>query len=167
MVLLNYKDLVIQTAFSESLLDQGTFLWVIHADKIPPHIGLSIDGRFYSLKAKGVDFDRDAALMLQVIKTKAIKTLFYRLPQMDIVQVQEMFNRFTTATSDNATCLQPIKELVNDAVSPTIHGLLETLAEREQLSEVFGLNIDSSFTGIHDYTLADIHQRLDKLHGRG
>lgn len=167
MVLLNYKDLVIQTAFAETLLNQGTFLWVIHADKIPPHIGLSIDGGFYSLKAKGVDFNRDAALMLQVIKTKGIKTLFYRLPQMDIAQVQEMFNRFTTASSDSATCLQPIKELLSDAVSPTIHGLLETLAEREQLSEVYGLNIDASFNGIKDYSLEEIHHRLDKLNGLG
>ncbi|NBR15845.1 MAG: hypothetical protein EBU01_14895, partial [Crocinitomicaceae bacterium] len=33
----------------------GVYLWILHADKIPPHIGISIDGQYFSLKAKGKD----------------------------------------------------------------------------------------------------------------
>ena len=43
--------------------EQGLFLWVFHADKIPPHIGISLDGCFFSLKSSGVDIDLELSLI--------------------------------------------------------------------------------------------------------
>ena len=31
-------------------------IWIFHADKIPPHIGISSQGFFFSLKSNGKDF---------------------------------------------------------------------------------------------------------------
>jgi len=28
----------------ENELQKGFFLWILHADKVPPHVGCSIDG---------------------------------------------------------------------------------------------------------------------------
>ena len=34
---------------------KGVFIWVIHTNKIPPHIGISLNGKFYSLNVNGKD----------------------------------------------------------------------------------------------------------------
>ena len=34
----------------ENVNHQKTLLWIVHANKIPPHIGISVDGYFFSLK---------------------------------------------------------------------------------------------------------------------
>ena len=40
---------------NESALNTGCYLCIWHANKIPPHIGILIDGSYFSLKVKGKD----------------------------------------------------------------------------------------------------------------
>ena len=55
---------------SESALKEGFFLWIWHADKIPPHIGCSINGVYFSLKVNGKDDKKESNNALLVIQQK-------------------------------------------------------------------------------------------------
>ena len=56
----------------KSELTNRLILWVLHADKIPPHIGLSKNDQFYSLKVSGKDEGLPVRNVLQIIEKKNI-----------------------------------------------------------------------------------------------
>jgi len=57
-------------------LRTGIFLWVFHVDKIPPHVGISIDGVYFSMKVSDCDFKLDVDTVYQVVQRKK-NTCFY------------------------------------------------------------------------------------------
>ncbi|MFN5846790.1 MAG: hypothetical protein ACK46O_13885, partial [Flavobacteriia bacterium] len=59
----------------ENELQKGFFLWILHADKVPPHVGCSIDGNYYSLKVSGKDEGVNVAKVQTVIEKKGILTI--------------------------------------------------------------------------------------------
>jgi len=64
---------------NQSTLSIGLFLVILHADKIPPHIGILCDGKFYSQKVNGKDFGVKLEHLLKLLLSKSIPTLFYKL----------------------------------------------------------------------------------------
>ena len=74
-----YKISNIINAEKQKIDEQKCLLWVWHADKIPPHLGLSVEGRYFSLKANGKDFMTEIDAVLQIISKKKIKTLCFEL----------------------------------------------------------------------------------------
>ena len=58
-----------------TILNNGLFLCVLHADKTPPHIGISINGLYYSLKAKGKDIALPVNEVFKVVERKKIATV--------------------------------------------------------------------------------------------
>ena len=53
-------------------LRKGIFLWAFHVDKIPPHVGVSIDGVYFSMKFSDCDFKLDVDTVYQVVQRKKI-----------------------------------------------------------------------------------------------
>ena len=55
--------------FDEVILNKGIYLSVVHANKIPPHIGIVVDGKYFSLKANGKDINNnDGAIKSNIAK---------------------------------------------------------------------------------------------------
>ena len=74
----NYVMNNIQSFSLERVLE-GIVIWVLHADKIPPHIGISINGLFFSLKANGKDIAVPIENVLDVINRREITLLCFSL----------------------------------------------------------------------------------------
>lgn len=148
--------------FCSSVLN-GVHLWILHADKIPPHIGISINDKFYSLKAKGKDEGVAIKGLLAIVERKEITTLCLELDvQLDEMDVQSVFKGFSKTIPNEITCLDPIKILLNCPHVSYLIELLETLNETDLVKSRYGLYINN-FEGIPLYSTSDIHKRLASL----
>ncbi len=142
----------------------GVLLWVWHVDKIPPHIGISTRGSYYSLKANGKDEGLVLSLIESIIEKKKIKTLVFALDrEFSIEEVDTIFSQFTETVPLKITCLNPIKSLLSFNEAGKLSELLSALDGNDLILDVYGYNIGNQFGGLEKYTEKDIHSRLIKL----
>mgnify|MGYP006120908591 CR=1 FL=1 len=151
--------------YTDTVLDpMKSYLWIWHADKIPPHIGISTTDAYFSLKSSGKDVALPVSSIIALIERKQIKTLNVELKdKIDIDFLQSIFNRYKTAVEKRFTCLTPIKEILNRPLPTRLDYLLTELDSDNQIERYIGFNIDESFEGIPFYTEEDIHHRLALL----
>ncbi len=145
---------------------QGIFLWVFHADKIPPHIGISKDGFYFSLKVSGKDEFVSVEKISKLLKTKKIPTLIIKTSENSIKnrQLETIFEKYQTANSDGLTCLTPIIEIYfSETKDLILIELLNLLNEAGVMETIFGINLPADYKGIPAYSRQDIHNRLHQL----
>ena len=141
--------------------EQGLFLWVFHADKIPPHIGISLDGCFFSLKSSGVDIDLETSQVLRIIRNNRIPSFLIELSQKVISRhPKEVYETYSKAQAGVDTCLAPIKVILGIKNSTKLSELLIQLKEDGNIKRVFGCNSAQKLRGIKTYSTADITNRL-------
>ena len=148
-----------------SIFDKGLFLWIWYADKIPPHIGCSIHGHYYSLKVNGKDEGLLTSKVVSVIENKKIPSVFVQLKKdFNPSEIQTVFSKYQLAESTKNTCLTPITELFqcSDSIFQ-LSELLKNLKERGEIETVFGLNLTEDYRNLPNYTQDDITSRLLKL----
>ena len=137
-------------------------IWVLHADKTPPHIGISIKEYFYSLKINGKDEGLAIPSLLQLIVKKQIPTLAISLnTPMKNEQIKSVFSTFGSKIGSNETCLSPIVKLLTPQLNDLI--LIELLSEldkKEQIKSVYGFNLPQGYVGIPNYTRETIQLRI-------
>ncbi len=143
---------------------QHALLWVWHADKIAPHIGLSVNGSYFSLKANGTDVNLPIDSIIELIHKKKIPTLCVELEiNLNVSDVESEFLKYTKTIPHEITCLEPIKRVVDMVEASQLGELLEMLKGKNQLKQVFGFYLPDGFDHIRAYTLKDVHQRLADL----
>lgn len=139
-------------------------LWIWHVNKVPPHIGISSDNRYFSLKANGKDENVSLDSIQSILNKKTIATLCIEL---DLIipadKINNVFDEYLTTVAGEVTCLNPIKNILDLKSASKLIELLEGLYDSESVSRAIGFNIPSDFQGIQDYSLEDIHDRLTKL----
>lgn len=141
-------------------------LYIFHANKIPPHIGLSKDNKFFSLKAKGVDLGLDSFKINHIILKKQIPTLIVALNGVSTDQnlLNEIFSSYGEGLQSGKTCLNPIDQvLFNHIKHEKIGDLLKTLFENKMNLIFYGVNLPESFKGIFNYSKNDIEKRIFEL----
>jgi hypothetical protein len=156
---------MISSLSDSSILEKGFFLWVWHADKIPPHIGCSINGHYYSLKVNGKDEGLLTSKVVSVIENKKIPSVFIELKKdFNSSVIQTVFANYQLAESTKNTCLTPITELFqcSDSIFQ-LSELLKYLKERGEIETFFGLNLIEDYRNLPNYTQDDIKSRLLKL----
>lgn len=140
------------------------YLWVIHANKIPPHLGISDGSHFFSLKANGKDEGLDVSKILSVLQKKTIATVFYQIQRDQCAKsVAATFDKYTTTVPKEITCLQPIKEIFDVENARWLKELLDVLAQRNGLVSAQGWQLPDGFEGIPNYNVTHINDRLIAL----
>ena len=150
---------LVNNTFSD--LDSLT-IWVLHADKTPPHIGISVEDAFFSLKINGKDEALEVQSLVHIIHKKQIPTLAITLNMpMPLDQVKSIFQNFGTKIGTNETCLSPIVKLLTPQLNNLILiELLTELDENEQIKSIYGYNLPKGYTGIPTYSREIIQQRI-------
>jgi hypothetical protein len=147
-------------------LNSGLYLWVWYADKIPPHIGCSANGSYFSLKVNGKDESLQVEKVLNIIKKKKILTLIIELDQtIELNRIIHVFSGYKQAQAGISTCLTPVIDLLgfeNKGIEQ-LSSLLKYLETGKILGKVFGLNLTEGYTGIPNYGTDEIQNRLRKL----
>lgn len=149
----------------ETLDVNRTLLWILHADKIPPHIGISTKGYYFSLKVNGKDENLPVEKLLSLCQTKKMSVVIVQLlKNLSLEDLKIKFSDFEKAEDIKTTCLTPIKELFKNGTNVLkLKDLLETLNIRGEIKQVFGLNLNNNFKGIPFYTVEQIQKRLELL----
>ena len=149
-------------------LNRGTFLCLFGTDKIPPHLGLIINGKYYSTSAKGSRIGENAELILRRVNQSAIPTLFIKL---DIAEdIQKLITAFENypKLKEKQTCLLPIKDYIisigEDVTSANfVFELIPILHTRKLISDSFSLYMNDSSFELTIYSKEDIVNRIVKL----
>ena len=146
-------------------MNKSVFIWVWHADKVPPHIGLSIEGNYFSLKVNGKDELVPVEKVMHLLSKKKIASLFIELnTSLTLDIVTQSYADYTFAKKGSATCLTPIKRILSEDHSiDRLADLLELLESRNEIANIFGLNLPSGYIGLQNYNASDISNRLELL----
>ncbi len=160
------SDYTLENIIHSSLDDineQGFLLWILHADKIPPHIGISFEGKFYSLKANGKDHGVDVNSIKSIIERKKITTLIVEMRNEAMKSnINSCFCQYEETVPHEITCLDPIKVILGYPQTEKLTELLKVLVANNEIVTVHGINTEK-FEGIVDYDVKAIHTRLEKL----
>ena len=131
--------LPVVTDFDQAILLKNCWITVLHASRIPPHVGLMINGQYSSLTIKGRETGVKAEALLKTITQKKIKALAIELVKHPVFSAdyqKEVFehtvNQFTRVGAHEASCLSPVKLFLQEfyALSYHKHELLFEVVER-------------------------------------
>ncbi len=145
-------------------LGRDVYLWIWYADKIPPHLGISVNGFYFSLKYNGKDLGMEVENPIKVILKRNIATLFIKINHdLDEASALEIFESFENASSLGSTCLDPIQETLSKQDLKTVFELLEAMKKDQMMGAVFGLNLPDHYLGLPFYGVNEIRSRLKIL----
>lgn len=145
-------------------LSSGFYLWVWYADKIPPHIGCSLNGLYYSLKVSGKDQALPVNRVLDLVLKKEIAFLLVELnSEVTRLQLDACFDQYEHATIDRS-CLTPILDVfTNPRDINLLRDLLAYLEQRDGIKCIFGLNLPEKYEDLPVYSINEVKSRLLKL----
>lgn len=160
-----------------SVLTKGTWLVILHASRIPPHVGLMIDGNYNSLTIKERELNVSSEALIKTISQKKIEALFLKTVKHPVFSsdyqlstFQEQLSQFTAVKQNEATCLSPIKLFfeefyaVRNNKEQLFYDFVDELFQNDYISQAIGLNIVSKaenniFTLPH-YTNEELQTRI-------
>lgn len=134
---------------SELLLKQS-WLVILHAGRIPPHVGLMIEGNYNSLTIKGHELNVSCEALLKTIHQKKIEAVFLQLKKHPVFSnghlldvFQHQVQEFPFVKQGVATCLQPLKLFFHEfyALQKTDGELLFELVKRLEENDYIGQRI--------------------------
>jgi len=175
----NYIFSVVQDITREALSD-GVFILLFHVDKVPPHLGLCVYGRYFSITMNKQYIDQDIDSVLRSINAKNIKTIFQQvlipseIDQESIVDItKHNFEGYKSLLNDGITCLQPISDTFVNLLGTNITNVdvvfdvMDEIKAQGHLGSTFHSNLSSSSEGedysVKRYTLDDVNQRIQQL----
>jgi phosphopantetheine adenylyltransferase len=143
------------SAFNAAALNKDSWLVILHANRIPPHIGLLINGNYNSLTIKGHELNVSIEALLKTISQKKIESIFINLKKHPVFSLdhqlnmfQEMVKNFDQVKQDHATCLTPIKlffqefYVVTNVNDELFFEFIKRLNDNSYLQTASALNFD-------------------------
>jgi hypothetical protein len=147
-------------------LNQGIYLWIFHADKIPPHIGISKDGIYFSLKVTGKDTHIPVPKVVHILDKKKIPTILIRTSHNSIqtTDLQNVYTKYENANQTGISCLTPITEIYfSTPLDLILSELVNLLNEAGVVEKFYGRNLTTDFKGVPYYTKKEVIERLENL----
>ena len=145
--------------------EEHLFLWIWYVDKIPPHIGCSAGGAYFSLKANGRDLMIPIDKVEKIIKNKSIPFLLIETKHIfSPEEILQTYLVYENASHEGVSCLKPMLDLLQTPPEIIqIKHLIEHLESTEKIKHIFGLNLKPDFSGLPEYGQKEISDRLRKL----
>ena len=139
-----------------------SLLWVIHADKMPVHLGVSSNGRYFSLKKKGKDEHLSIEILQELLIRKQIPTLVFLLSNnIELSSLSEAFLHYHKTKAGEVSCIQPVLKCIGAPSNiPKVHELIDYLFQSNAIKAIFGMHLSSDFKGIPNYSVDTIDHFL-------
>lgn len=171
-----HNQLVIDQNFAESALLKGVFITVIHATRIPPHIGMIAGGSYHSLTVKGQDINTSTSALIKNTNQRKIPTLFIKIKPHSTFSDEYLkehcitnIRQFPRVDIGVATCLSPIKLFFEEVYNLPVNNI-NYLFELVPALYTAGLieHISSLFTDPTEYQLpvyssTEINSGIEKV----
>ncbi len=180
----NNFEIQITPEFHENELKQGIWIAIIHATRIPPHIGLIINGAYHSLTIKGQEINIAPAVMLKNIGIRKIPSFFCKIKPHPVFSLDYLNDAFVLLITKHpkvsiggATCFTPVKEFftefycLHDDPLKFVFNLFPELYENDLIIRSHALNLNENSSAnsfmMPTYNAADvsncIHLACDEI----
>lgn len=159
----------------DSFKDDSIYLVLFHIDKMPPHLGLVVDSKYYSITIKEVELGLKAENIRKLISRKKIPTLIIEIED-DLKNVKQYYSKYTSLKDESITCLTPIKNYFADQLNTdsesikVIFDLLDQLKTNNKIKSQYHLNLydkieNNSFI-IRHYSYEELQQYITTLRNK-
>ena len=162
----------IQELTDLSKLKDGLFLCLIGTNKIPPHIAIIANGKYYSTSVKGVKIGIDNSFLLKIIIKKNTPTLFLKLKEkINPITLQNCYKNYPQLTPAES-CLYPIKDYFKALGWETKHwgfvfNAVDDFIKKNRIVESYALNMEQLLHQqtfkLTEYTKEDIIALIKEL----
>ncbi len=102
---------------SEINLEKGVFIFIHRASKIPPHIGMIINGKLFEISINGPEYNLSGSAMLKTAQKRGVEVVFVELidsnkkpEELEMLMTNLVKHYFKV--SNNVSCLNPIKDFI-------------------------------------------------------
>lgn len=163
----------------ETLLQNDIFLLLINANKIPPHIILSVHGKIFAIDINGPTINAEVSGLIRYIKLKRIPVLFVRLKVPEIFNKSSLWQvinscvlKYRKVGEGEYTCLTPIKEFCvniydkNAADLDLVYELIAVLKKNDFVLGTYHLNmeylLDKDTFDMNRYSLSDVRTEINR-----
>lgn len=161
--------------FTPSLCLRHAWLVLLHARRVPPHVGLMINGNYNSLTVKGVETNITLEVLLKTIQQKKIESVFLKIVEHPVFSLnyqletfQELLKNYSAVKQFENTCLSPVKEFFQEFYAvktdrdELLPGFLLQLQENGYLDHAAQVNVDPAATGlvVPLYSQEELQQRI-------
>jgi hypothetical protein len=141
-------------------------LWIIHSDKTPPHIGISQNFKFYSLKASGKDNGLSTSDAFSLFQKKNIELILVGLDSSAIKKdLAQVYSNYSKAIPFKSSCTSPILECLKIGESMLLFDLLNYLKSNSLINSVSVYNFQREILGLGMYNEQDVALEIEKLQG--
>lgn len=172
--LIPYK-LNINKKFEDTDLQKGVTIVILHATRIPPHIGIISGKKYHSLSIKGQEINQSTEAFVKNIKIRKIPSLYISIKNHPVLSNDYLTEHFILNVQEfpkvepgKATCLSPVKlffeenyHIPSDTVN-FIFELLLKLEEKNLIENVSSLFIDGNELNLPPYSYNDIQLEIEK-----
>lgn len=104
---------------NEINLQEGVFLFIHRASKIPPHIGMVVNGVLYEISTTGPGYQYQAVDLLNTAQKRGVELIFLELEKVDLEQnflsdsIEKLVKHYYKV-DDEVSCLFPIKDFIKE-----------------------------------------------------
>jgi len=167
----------ITSEITEEQLQEGLFLFMFRATRIPPHIGIITNGLLFDITSVGPNRGVDVVEFYQTCLKRKNEVLFIELEQ--IGSSLDLFDNITEKVDkywkvdEEVSCLNPVKDFIAEAFDVKVNHtnfifeLLPILYENELVLNISQLNLDTKLKNnvfqLKKYTKEDIDNCIKAL----
>ncbi len=105
----------------ESVLQNGTYIVVLQAIRVPPHLLIAVNGKTWSISVSGQLPAEPIEKLFSYIHRKQIPTIFteLKLPEQVtagafVEMLNEAVSRYPEVHANEVTCLHPIRDVASE-----------------------------------------------------
>ncbi len=160
--------------FKPEDLKKGTWLAILHASRIPPHVGLIISGNYNSLTIKEHELNINTDILIKTIILKKIKSVFVKVVPHPVFSLdhqlaifQEHLKEFGYVKQYETTCLSPIKLFFQEFYaielneSELLFNFMIRLKDNEYIDSACAVNMElQNGIDLPYYTLEELNEKI-------
>lgn len=163
---------------SDTTLTKGLFICLLHVKRVPPHIGIIINGKYHSLTIKGIEPNISTIALLRTIQQQKIESVFLEInphPVYSNDHMNSMFleilKKYPHIRSNEVTCLSPLKDFfnefyaINSSANDMIYDLLKRIAANNFILQAYSLNLslENNTLSIPVYTQEELSEKINVI----
>ncbi len=165
------------TTISEEKLQNGLFIFMYRASRIPPHLGIITNGKLYDISTVGPNIGLSVVDFYKTVLKRKTETVFIELekPNSNILQsiIEAQVKKYWKVTKE-VSCLSPIRDFIEEVYNlgeaqqaSFIFEFLPILEEQNIIKSISELNIYNILINntleLKKYTEKDIENCINAL----
>ena len=163
---------------TDTTLTKGLFICLLHAKRVPPHIGIIVDGNYHSLTIKGIEPNVSIAALLRTIQQQTIESTFLKVTPHPIFSNDhmnsmflEILKKYPQIRSNEVTCLSPLKDFfnefyaINTSANDMIYDFLKRMEANNFILRAYSLNLslENGQLSIPVYSQEELSQKINDI----